>query len=68
MEAVAWTALLGAAVLGSFGSSFYLGTRIDALGQRLASRIDALSARIDPQDAERAKGLAARQRLLRSIV
>jgi hypothetical protein len=53
VEAVAWTAigLLGAAVLGSFGSFFHLGTRIDALGARLDSRIDALSARIDVQDA-----------------
>jgi hypothetical protein len=54
MEAVAWTAigLLGATVLGSFSSFFYLGTRrIDALGARLDSRIDALSARIDAQDA-----------------
>jgi hypothetical protein len=51
MEAVAWTAigLLGAAVLGSFGSFFYLGTRIDALGARLDSRIDAQSERIDAQ-------------------
>jgi hypothetical protein len=51
MEAMAWTAigLLGAAVLGSFGSSFYLGTRIDALGARLDSRIDAQSERIDAQ-------------------
>jgi hypothetical protein len=49
MEAMAWTAigLLGAAVLGSFGSFFYLGTRIDALGARLDSRIDALAARMD---------------------
>jgi hypothetical protein len=53
MEAVAWTAigLLGAAVLGSFGSFFYLGTRIDALGARLDSRIDAQSDRIDAQGA-----------------
>jgi hypothetical protein len=51
MEALAWTAigLLGAAVLGSFGSFFYLGTRIDALGARLDSRIDAQSDRIDAQ-------------------
>jgi hypothetical protein len=51
MEALAWTAigLLGAAVLGSFGSFFYLGTRIDALGARLDSRIDAQSERIDAQ-------------------
>jgi hypothetical protein len=51
MEAVAWTAigLLGAAVLGSFGSFFYLGTRIDALGARLDSRIDAQRDRIDAQ-------------------
>jgi len=53
MEAVAWTAigLLGVAVLGSFSSFFYLGTRIDALGARLDSRIDAqgleLGSRID---------------------
>jgi hypothetical protein len=53
MEALAWTAigLLGAAVLGSFGSFFYLGTRIDALGARLDSRIDAQSERIDAQGA-----------------
>jgi hypothetical protein len=53
MEALAWTAigLLGAAVLGSFGSFFYLGTRIDALGARLDSRIDAQSDRIDAQGA-----------------
>jgi hypothetical protein len=51
MEAMAWTAigLLGAAVLGSFGSFFYLGTRIDALGARLDPRIDAQSDRIDAQ-------------------
>jgi hypothetical protein len=51
MEAMAWTALglLGAAVLGSFGSFFYLGTRIDALGARLDSRMDSLSERIDTQ-------------------
>jgi hypothetical protein len=51
MEAMAWTAigLLGAAVLGSFGSFFYLGTRIDALGARLDSRMDSLSQRIDAQ-------------------
>jgi hypothetical protein len=53
VEAVAWTAIgvLAAAVLGSFGSFFYLGTRIDALGARLDARIDAqgadLGARID---------------------
>jgi len=51
MEAMAWTAigLLGAAVLGSFGGFFYLGTRIDALGARLDSRMDALGDRIDAQ-------------------
>jgi hypothetical protein len=51
MEALAWTAiaLLGAAVLGSFGSFFYLGTRIDALGARLDSKIDGLSDRLDAQ-------------------
>jgi hypothetical protein len=51
MEAMTWTAigLLGAGVLGSFGSFFYLGTRIDALGARLDSRIDAQSERIDAQ-------------------
>jgi hypothetical protein len=51
MEAMAWTAigLLGAAVLGSFGGFFYLGTRIDALGTRLDSRMDSLSERIDAQ-------------------
>jgi hypothetical protein len=49
MNAVAWTAvgLLGAAVLGSFGSFFSLGKKIDALGARLDSRIDALAARMD---------------------
>src|SRR6266540_3492020 len=58
MEAVAWTAigLLGVAVLGSFSSFFYLGTRIDALGARLDSRIDAqgleLGSRIDAQGLE----------------
>jgi hypothetical protein len=50
---VAWTAigLLGAADLGSFRSFFYLGTRIDALGACLDSRLDALSERIDAQGA-----------------
>jgi hypothetical protein len=49
MDAVMTTAigLLGAALLGSFGSFFYLGTRIDALGARLDSRMDAQGARID---------------------
>lgn len=53
MEAVAWTAigLLGVAVFGSFGSFYYLGTRIDGLGARLDACIDAqgteLGARID---------------------
>ena len=69
MEAVAWTAigLLGVAVLGSFSSFFYLGTRIDALGARLDSRIDAqgleLGSRIDAQGLElgsRIDALAAR--------
>ena len=72
MEAVAWTAIgvLAAAVLGSFGSFFYLGTRIDALGARLDARIDTqgaelgsrvggLGTRID-QLAARVDGLAAR--------
>ena len=69
MEAVAWTAIgvLAAAVLGSFGSFFYLGTRIDALGARLDARIDTqgaeLGARIDAQGAElgsRVGGLGTR--------
>ena len=53
MEAVAWTAiaLLGAAVLGSFGAVFYLGSylgsRIDAQGTRLDARIDTQTVRID---------------------
>ncbi len=58
MEAVAWTAigLLAVGVFGSFGSFYYLGTRIDSLGARLDARIDAqgaeLGARIDAQSAE----------------
>ncbi len=58
MEAVAWTAigLLAAMIVGSFGSFFYLGGRIDALAARLDARIDAvgsdLGARIDAQGAE----------------
>jgi hypothetical protein len=49
VEAIAWTAiaLLGAAVLSSFGGFFYLGTRIDAQGARLDTRIDNQGARID---------------------
>ncbi len=43
MEAATWTAIgvLAAAVLGSFGSFFYLGARIDAQGARTDARIDA---------------------------
>jgi hypothetical protein len=59
MDAVVWTTigLLGAALLESFGSLFYLGTRIDALGAPLDAPMDAQGARIDGQDAAiRAKG------------
>ena len=54
MEGVAWTAvgLLAVAVFGSFGSFFYLGTRIDALGGDLGARMDALDARIDAQGGD----------------
>jgi hypothetical protein len=53
MEALAWTAigLLAAALLASFAAFFYLGMRIDALGDHLASRIDAMSDRISGQSA-----------------
>lgn len=53
MEALAWTAvgLLAAALLGSFAAFFYLGMRIDALGDHLAYRIDAMSDRISAQSA-----------------
>jgi hypothetical protein len=51
--AVAW-ASLGLLAAASFGTFFYLGSkidaingRIDALGAQLGARIDALSARID---------------------
>lgn len=46
MEEVAWTAIgLMAATL--FGSFFYLGARIDGLGNRLDARIDSLDSKID---------------------
>jgi hypothetical protein len=51
MEEVAWTAIgLMAATL--FGSFFYLGARIDNLGNRLDARIDGLSSRLDGLDAK----------------
>jgi hypothetical protein len=59
MDAVVWTAigLLGAALLESFGSFFYLGTRIDALGAPLDAPMDAQGPRIDGEDAAiRARG------------
>ena len=46
MEAVAWSAV-GLLAASMFGSLYYLGSRIDALGGRLDGRIDALSGRID---------------------
>ncbi|HXF74056.1 MAG TPA: hypothetical protein VNO79_15780 [Actinomycetota bacterium] len=50
MEALTWTAigLVGAAVLGSFGAFFYLGTRIDALGSQVTARMDSLFGQIGP--------------------
>jgi hypothetical protein len=46
MEEVAWTAIgLMAATL--FGAFFYLGARIDGLGNRLDARIDGLDSKID---------------------
>jgi chromosome segregation ATPase len=50
VETLGWTAvgLLGAAVLGSFGAFFYLGTRIDALGSQVTARIDSLFEQIGP--------------------
>jgi hypothetical protein len=57
VEAVAWTAigLLAVGVFASFGSFYYAGTRIDALGARLDVRIDAqraeMSARIERLDS-----------------
>lgn len=46
MTAVAWTAIgLLAATL--FGSLYYLGAKIDALGARLDSRIDTLEGRLE---------------------
>jgi hypothetical protein len=53
MDALVWTTigLLGAALLESFGSFFYLGTRIDALGAPLDAPMDAKGPRIDGQDA-----------------
>jgi hypothetical protein len=62
MAAVAWTAIgLLAATL--FGTLYYLGGRIDALGTRLDARIDALSGRIDGLESSlsgRIDGLSAR--------
>jgi hypothetical protein len=46
VEAATWTAL-GVLAAFSFGTLFYLGARIDALGARLDSRIDGLGARLD---------------------
>jgi hypothetical protein len=48
MEVVAWfvTGLLGVAVAANF-VVLILVARIDALGDRLKGRIDALTARID---------------------
>ena len=48
MEAVAWTAI-GLLATSMFGSFFYLGHKIDALGARLDARIDQLSARFEPE-------------------
>jgi hypothetical protein len=56
--AVAWTAIaLLAATL--FGTLYYLGNKIDALGARMDARFDALSGRIDAQGA-RIDALGAR--------
>lgn len=66
MVAVAWTAigLLAATLVGSL---FYLGSRIDHLGDSLNARIDglgeSLNARIDSLDARlsaRIDGLSAK--------
>jgi hypothetical protein len=49
MDAAIWTAI-GLLAATSFGSLFYLGSRIDGLGSRidgLGNRIDALGARLD---------------------
>lgn len=64
MDAATWTliAILGTAVVGSYGGFFYLGTkidnrvgevnrRIDAQGAELARRIEALDAKVDAQGA-----------------
>lgn len=55
MVAVAWTAicLLAATLVGSL---FYLGSRIDHLGDSLIARIDSLDARLSARiDALSAK-------------
>ena len=54
MDAAVWTAI-GLLAATSFGSLFYLGSRIDAIG----SRIDGLDARIDGLGS-RMDGLSAK--------
>jgi hypothetical protein len=51
MDAATWTliAILGASALGSF---FYLGSRIDGLGEKIDAQGAELGARIDAQSAE----------------
>jgi hypothetical protein len=46
MTAVAWTAI-GLLAATIFGTLYYLGGKIDALGARLDSRIDGLEGRLD---------------------
>lgn len=58
MDAAVWTAI-GLLAATSLGTLFYLGSRIDALGDSLGGRIDALSGRIDALSA-RIDGLGGR--------
>jgi hypothetical protein len=57
--AVAWSAI-GLLAASLFGSSYYLGSRIDALAARLDSRID----RLDSSLSGRIDGLSTRIDLL----
>ena len=46
MEAIVWTAI-GLLAATSFGTLYYLGSRIDALAARLDARMDSGIARMD---------------------
>ena len=58
MDAAIWTAI-GLLAATSFGTLFYVGSRIDALAARMVARFDRVDARFDHME-ERFDSLTAR--------